>query len=258
MVKKSNNLIYGIIGSAAVVALVWYGASLAVGVAPQKDGGTTPPDRVENVAVADKVQVQPDGLPDKVLIAGVPFTSQAPTGQWSDNRQQNDCEEAAVLIGAKWMTGEAMGSTEDKLAQLLTLSNLAESMFGTYVDSSAADTLKLFQKYTKTTTSTVKYDVSMTDIKKELAAQHVLLAPMNGQALNNPNFTGAGPERHFLAIIGYDDKAGMFTTQDPGTRKGENYRYKYETLFAAMRDYPTGDHNKIVSNRRAIIIVTKP
>ncbi|MFA5009722.1 MAG: C39 family peptidase [Patescibacteria group bacterium] len=257
MAKKKFNIIYAVIGLPILFGLIWYGASLGIGVAPQTNDGTTPTNRTENTAGANTAQEQLDGLPNKILIANVPFTSQAPTGQWSDDRQQNDCEEAAVLIGTKWMIGESIGSTENALAQLLTLSKLAESMFGSYVDSSAADTLKLFQKYTDTTQGQVKYDVTMTDIKTELAAGHILLSPMNGQALNNPNFTGAGPERHFLVIIGYDDKTGMFTTQDPGTRKGQNYRYKYETLFAAMRDYPTGDHEKIVSNRRAVIIVNK-
>jgi hypothetical protein len=80
---------------------------------------------------------------------------------------------------------------------------------------------------------------------------------MNGQALHNPNFTRGGPERHFLAIIGYDDRTGMFTTQDPGTRNGRNYRYSYETLYAAMRDYPTGDHQAIATNVRAFISISK-
>ncbi len=257
MARKTPNLIYGIIGIPILIGLVWYGARLAIGVAPQNNAGSTPPDRVENSTVANTAQTQSDGLPNKFIIANVPFTSQAPTGQWSDDRQQNDCEEAAVLIGAKWMNGESIGSTENALADLLTLSKLAESMFGTYVDSSAADTLKLFQSYTGTTKGTVKYNVTMTDIKTELAANHILLMPMNGQALHNPNFTGAGPERHFLVVIGYDDKAGMFTTNDPGTRNGRNYRYTYETLYAAMRDYPTGDHKTITSNVRAMIIVSK-
>jgi hypothetical protein len=257
MIKSRLKIFYSIIGIAILAVLVWYVTHLPIGVSPQQNAGATPDNRIENTAGANKAQNQSDGLPNRVLIAGVPFTSQAPTGDWADNRQQNDCEETAVFIGAKWLTGESIGSTSDILAQLLSLSKLAESMFGTYVDSSAADTLKLFQKYTGTTKGTVKYDVTLTDIKKELVANHVLLSPMNGQALNNPNFTGAGPDRHFIVIIGYDDKSGMFTTQDPGTRQGKNYRYSYETLFAAMRDYPTGDHLAITGNRRAIIVISK-
>lgn len=160
-------------------------------------------------------------------------------------------------MAAKWMTGESIGTTQNALDALLVLSKMSESTFGSYADTSAADTTKLFQKYTNTTKGILKYDVTLTDIKTELAAGRVIIAPMNGQALGNPNFTGAGPERHFLAIIGYDDATGMFTTNDPGTRNGKNYRYKYATLFAAMRDYPTGDHEPITGNRRAMISISK-
>lgn len=258
MRKKLSNIIYIGIGLVVLVGLLWYGARLITGITPQKNSGTTPTNRVENLVTANSAKTQSDGLPNQVLIANVPFTSQAPTGDWSDNRQQNDCEEAVVLMGAKWVADESIGSTTDALVLLRSLSEMAEGMFGTYVDSSAADTLKLFQKYTGTTRGSVKYDVTITDIKKELSANHILLSPMNGQALHNPNFTGAGPERHFLVIIGYDDTTGMFTTNDPGTRNGRNYRYKYETLYAAMRDYPTGDHQTITVNRRAMIIISKP
>lgn len=257
MVKRKINFVYGAIGLAILVGLVWYGATLGIGVAPQSNSGTTPPDREENTDSADKAQEEPDGLTDKVYLANVPFTSQAPTGQWSDPRQQDGCEEASILMAAEWMTGGSIPSTEYALSKMRSLSEMAESMFGSFADSSAADSLKLFRAYTGTTRGVLTYDMTIADIKAELAQGNIVIAPMNGQALGNPNFTGAGPERHFLAIIGYDDATGMFTTNDPGTRNGKNYRYTYATLFAAMRDYPTGDHEPISSNRRAMISIAK-
>jgi hypothetical protein len=256
MNSRQKNIIYGGTGLVILVGLIWYGNSI---IAKSGSGGTV--NHSVNQTLTNLVVDQPveptHNLPSKALITDVPFTSQAPTADWKDDRQQNDCEEASVLIATKWLKGEAMGNKEDILAELLTLSHLAETMFGTYVDSSAADTLKLFQKYNDTTVGKVNYGVTITDIKKELAANHILLMPMDGQALDNPNFTAGGPERHFIVVIGYDDKTGMFTTNDPGTRNGKNYRYKYETLIAAMRDYPTGDHAKIASNVRAMIAISK-
>ena len=257
MKKKRFIIIYGTIGLAILVGIIWYGASLGVGVAPQSNSGTTPVDRVENTAGADEAQNESDGLVNQVYIANVPFTSQAPLSNWNDPRQQDGCEEASILMAAEWMSGGAIPSVDYALTKMRTLSEMAESMFGSFADSSAADTLKLFRNYTGTTRGVLMYDFTITDIKTELAKGNILISPMNGQALGNPNCTGAGPERHFLAIIGYDDATGMFTTNDPGTRNGKNYRYTYATLFAAMRDYPTGDHLPITSNRRAMISISK-
>lgn len=267
--RQANPIFYILAGLIVLIAMAWYATVLTgganpplaentnLGVGPQSNSGTTPVNRVENTAGSDLARQPSTELPPRVLIANVPFTSQAPSGQWDDPRQQDACEEASILMIAKWRSGESIGSTTDAIAQILSLSALADTVLGTHIDSSAADTLKLFRAYTGTTDGVLTYDVTLTDIKRALAAGNLVMAPMNGQALNNPNFTGGGPERHFLVIIGYDDITGMFTTNDPGTRRGQNYRYTYATLFAAMRDYPTGDHQPITSNRRAMISVSK-
>ncbi len=254
MLNKRINFIYGVIGLAVLAVPVWY-VIWDMGIRPQSDKGSTPP--LANLTVVEDIVNQLDILPNEALIANVPFTSQAPTFDWADPRQQDACEEVAVLMAAKWVTGEQIGTAEQAVADIITLAKLSENMFGTYVDSSAVDTLKMFQKYTGTTNGTVKYDVTLVDMKSELASGHILLAPMDGKALHNPNYTAGGPERHFLVIIGYDDNTKMFTTNDSGTRKGKNYRYKYDVLYAAMRDYPTGDHKAIASNVPAMIIVSK-
>jgi len=80
---------------------------------------------------------------------------------------------------------------------------------------------------------------------------------MNGQALGNPNFTPPGPEYHFLLIRGYNPSTDTFITNDPGTRNGELYKYSSDTLFNAIRDYPTGDHLPITSTRKAMIVILK-
>lgn len=197
-------------------------------------------------------------LPAKVLIAGTSFTSQAPNGGWEDPRQQDGCEEASILIAGSWATGQAIGTKSQALAKILELSKMADSMFGTFHDSSAADSLKLYRSYWKSSKGTVKYDITVDDLKRGLADGNVIIVPSDGRALNNPNFTGGGPERHMLVIIGYDDATGMFTTQDPGTRNGANYRYKYSVLLNSIRDYPTGDHAPIPANaRKAMILIPK-
>lgn len=196
-------------------------------------------------------------LPTKLLISSVPFTSQAPLGEWTDPRQQGGCEEASVLIAGSWATQTPIGDSNQALQKILELSRLSEEMFGSFHDSSARDTLKLYQKYWQVQTGSVAYDIELTDIKKALADGQIVMVPADGRLLNNPNFTNGGPDRHMLVIIGYDDKTKMFTTSEPGTRKGANYRYSYEVMLNAINDYPTGDHLPITTTQKAMIIIPK-
>ena len=130
--------------------------------------------------------------------------------------------------------------------------------YGGYVDTSAADTAeRLIKGYAGYTKVNVKYDVGVEEIKTELAQEHLVLVPVNGRLLKNPNFTRPGPLQHMLLIRGYDDTKREFITNDPGTRRGNGYWYSYEVLFNAIRDYPTGDHKEIKEIRKAMIVIAQ-
>jgi hypothetical protein len=85
----------------------------------------------------------------------------------------------------------------------------------------------------------------------------VHLTPANGKALDNPQFTNGGPDRHMLVIIGYDKKNGEFITNDPGTRLGRGYKYKDSTLYNAIRDYETGHKKDIEGMKKTVIVIKK-
>jgi len=53
--------------------------------------------------------------------------------------------------------------------------------------------------------------------------------------LNNPNFKQPGPIYHMLVIKGYN--SWEFITNDPGTRKGNSFKYPYSTLINAVHDW---------------------
>ncbi len=88
----------------------------------------------------------------------------------------------------------------------------------------------------------------------ELKNGRVIIAPMNGQALKNPNFTAPGPINHMLLIRGYDPIKKTFITNDPGTRNGELYEYEENLLYSALRTYPTGYHEPNPLPQKNIII----
>jgi len=92
-------------------------------------------------------------------------------------------------------------------------------------------------------------------IKKELAANHPVIAPVYAPMLNNPNYTNPGPAYHVMVITGYDDVSSEFITNDPGTEEGKSYRYPYKTLLNAIHDYLANKDYKAGAKR---VLFTEP
>ncbi len=191
----------------------------------------------------------------KLWLNDIPFTSQAPLAQWSDDRFQDACEEASVLMAMATSTADKKIRT----AQIISLVNFETKNYNNYHDTSASDTaLRLLKGYYGYSNYQIKKNVTPSDLISAIKKGQVIIAPTDGRALKNPNFTAPGPERHMLVIIGYDDLKKIFITNDPGTRNGEHYKYSEKILFNALRDYPTGYKVKISKTEKTVIIVTRP
>ena len=195
--------------------------------------------------------------PESSSVAGVPFTVQAPFGEWNDPIFQNGCEEAALVMAAHWLSGKPL-TKEIARQEIAALASFAEEKYGQSVDTSAADTAKLLAEYYGVTTAEVRMDIGQTDIRDALSAGALVIVPADGRKLKNPNYKQPGPTTHMLVITGYDAETKAFITNDPGTRRGEGYRYAEDILYGAIRDYPTGDHLPITGIRKAMIVVRKP
>lgn len=195
--------------------------------------------------------------PAEYPLLGVPFLSQAPFGDWQDPRQQDGCEEASVIMAMAWARGRTF-NREDGLEKIFVLAAFQEENYGTYHDTSVADTIeRLFFGYYDYPGASIREDITIADIKDELRRGRLIIVPADGQALGNPHFTAPGPERHMLVIKGYAPDKREFITNDPGTRNGESYRYAEAVLYNAVRDYPTGDHEPITAARKNMIVVEK-
>ncbi|MBI3888147.1 C39 family peptidase [Candidatus Microgenomates bacterium] len=101
----------------------------------------------------------------------------------------------------------------------------------------------------------LKTNITFDDIISALEQNSLVIVPMDGQALHNPHFTGSGPARHMILIIGYDPKTKEITTNDPGFTVGKSYRYPADLFYLAIRDYPTGNHVPITKILKNGIIV---
>ncbi|MFA6393318.1 MAG: C39 family peptidase [Patescibacteria group bacterium] len=194
----------------------------------------------------------------KTILLDVPFTSQAPFGDWKDERQQDGCEEASVIMAMLWTRGQT-GITKDyALSKIHEISAFEEKNYDTFHDTGAKETLeRIINDYFKYDKAEVKYDITLNGLKAELAKGNLIIVPANGRDLKNPNYTAPGPERHMLVVKGYDPKTREFITNDPGTRSGENFRYEENLFYNAIRDYLCGYHVPITEIHKNIIVVKK-
>lgn len=190
----------------------------------------------------------------QINILNVPFTVQAPFAEWADPIFQDACEEASVVMAVAWVSGQTL-SKESAKRDIMTLAKYQKSIYGHSVDTSIEDTEKLLRDFLKVSTTEVKRKIMVQDIKEAVAADKIVIVPTDGRKLGNPNFRQPGPPRHMLVVVGYDDVANEFITNDPGTRKGEGYRYDQSVLYKAILDYPTGKHTEAKSADKVMLTV---
>jgi len=274
--QRFANQLFGIIVVAATVATIGYAALntnnqpveqyLSNSLSPAQEPVpplpatapiVTPPPTLPPAKLSP---VQPQPIPQsqkEKIVYTVPFIPQAPFGEWSDPHQQDGCEEASSIMAVLWAQGKTMNYEEGK-NKILAIAQYEEETFGNYHDTSAEDTFsRIIKGYLKHANARVQTDISTDDIKDELYKGNLVILPMNGQKLGNPNFTRPGPERHMLVMIGYESATDKFITNDPGTRQGKGYRYSSNVIAGALLNYPTGHHEPITKPHTAMIVVSR-
>lgn len=182
----------------------------------------------------------------------VPFTPQAPFGDWSDQRFQDGCEEASMIMAKHWLSGDNLNA-HIATQEILDVSKWEAVRYGTYRDTSAADTSNTLLEYYGIP-SELFFTLDVVAAKQILANGAVLLIPSDGSILDNPYYSSP-PVHHMLVVVGYDDGSGEFITNDPGTKRGKAFRYPYNTILNAAKDYPTGDHIKTTNRDLAAIAI---
>jgi hypothetical protein len=182
----------------------------------------------------------------------VPFTSQAPFADWSQPYDEA-CEEASLLMAKHYLTGEPLDQ-ERANTEIILLTDW-QANEGYRVDVSISQLQEIAQDYFELE-SAIYYDDKVTaeNIKKIISAGYPVIVPAAGQLLENPYFRGAGPPYHMLVITGYDQDE--FYTNDPGTSRGEDFKYSISNLMNAVHDW-TGDKSTIREGRKAMMVVVE-
>lgn len=196
---------------------------------------TTTTEVVEEVSMD---QVNESVLEDELNLA-VPWTPQAPYAEW-DEIHDDTCEEASVFMVAMYYEGEPSGLVDPSIADFVMLAMVEkqEKIFGYWKDTNAEKTGELAQSYYEYDYELVS-NPTVDDIKAILSQGYPVIVPLAGQHLGNPYYTPPGPDYHMLVVRGYTDEG--FITNDPGTKRGENFVYDYNTFMNAIHDWHPDD-----------------
>lgn len=205
----------------------------------------TPTPQVSSDSLSQSTTI-PNSLPKSALIS-VPFLVQALFGVW-DPLHEDACEEASLIMVQHFLAktniqSSATGDTEIK--NMIAYENTIG-----YGSSITLEQLNQIAKdYLGIKTGAVKTNITISDIKTELAAGHPVIVGAAGKILPNPYFSNGGPNYHMLVIVGYD--ANGFVTNDPGTKNGQGFRYSFNALYNAIHDF---DSTNILNGQKSFLV----
>ncbi len=188
-------------------------------------------------------------IPKKFLI-DVPFASQAPFKNW-DEIHEEACEEASIIMLKYYLEDEEL-SPEIAEKEIQDLVEFQIKKYGDYKDTDAEQTARLAQDFYGIDNLEVVYDFTREDLKRYLAGGKPIIIPAAGRMLGNPYYTSPGPIYHNLVLIGYN--GDMIITNDPGTKRGENYQYNIDVLYNAIHDFP-GSLDNMGQGRKAMLVI---
>jgi len=173
--------------------------------------------------------------PEKVLL-GVPFISQAPNANW-DPLHEEACEEASLIMAKHYLDRTPFKDIDSADREMTDLVHYQES--NNYGPSVSVSDLNQIAKNYLGLSGRIIENVTSETLKEELYNGNVVILPAAGKLLKNPNFRNGGPNYHMLVVKGFDKD--NFITNDPGTRKGENYIYNPDLLMDALHDWDPVD-----------------
>ncbi len=174
----------------------------------------------------------------------VPFSSQAPTGEWVDP-WNNACEETAtVMINAYYSN---LPLTPDVAPQAIEeMIGLKEEYKGKKThDESMADLSSLVTHTFRTWRGTVANHITTTSIEREIDNGRPVIIPFDARKLKNAGYGTPAPPYHTAVIVGYDREKQEFILNDPGLSAGQNVHVPYVDLLNANATYTIHDTKEV-------------
>lgn len=217
---------------------------------PNQENNAKPTDlKTENnksQATVKEAINKPVSIPEETGII-VPFIVQAPNANW-DQIHEEACEEASLLMIKHFLNNSSIKTVTEADKEILELIDF-ESKTGYQISIALKELSEIAEKHYGLKKGRVETNITIEQIKKELAEDKPVIVPAAGKILPNPNFRNGGPLYHMLVIKGYDKNG--FITNDPGTRNGEGFRYTFDALFNAIHDW---DKEDILKGQKAYLV----
>ncbi len=187
----------------------------------------------------------------KEINLNIPFTSQAPTANW-EQPYQDACEEASVLMVDYYYQEKELPSLEEREFIFQEMVIWQEENWGGHFNLPIIKLKEFVEEYYNYKTEIVT-NLNVVKIKDYLDRGLPLIVPANGKELNNSYFNNGGPEYHMLVIRGYLDN--KFITNDPGTKRGENFIYTTDNLLNSIADWDIEKSYTNTGLKSALIIL---
>ena len=190
-------------------------------------------------------------LPSEKTI-DVPFTSQAPSGDWSEP-WQNACEETSIYMVSSFYAG-------DKIKQAEATKRIREIFAVKAKDLTVSkdESLKTIAELIDTLNLPLKthivYDPTIDILKTELALGNPIIVPVYAPKLSSIYTASEGADYHVIVLVGYDDVDGVFVINDPGTSSGQGMRIPYDTFMTAIHDLNATDY---LAGKKAVLFTEK-
>jgi hypothetical protein len=187
---------------------------------------------------------------------GVPFTTQAPLGDWS--ARQHTCEEASLLMVDRYLHGDYSGRLIDPLTaehgiNQITLWKPALDLTPQRLGDMAKQRMGWAYSIEP---------AERTSMRQQLALGRPLIIGVRTHGLGNPSYPGyfthfeqpGWSVSHYLVVVGYDS-SGRFILNDPGITAGQGYRITFDQLMHAIDDL---DHAYPNLNAGRVFLVLSP
>jgi hypothetical protein len=201
----------------------------------------------ESLPLAD--QASAASLAPSLRIA-VPFSPQAPSANW-DALHEEACEEMSLIMAMHYWKRTPL---TPEIAEQELQSLVEWEHHNGYKDDVTMEELTNIAVMYYDASVLLDTNVTAASIKNYLRQGRPIIVPAAGRMLGNPYFSGQGPWYHALLITGYEN--GKFITNDPGTKRGENYEYDEATLLNAIHDW-AGKKEDIAKGGKAMVVVDR-
>ena len=224
-------------------------------VAPLPGATVVQPLPITAVSAVDPSQPSAAPLPEHLLLQ-VPYTTQAPIGNWA--QRQHTCEEANLaMLSAYWQHDPSVViDTQRADATISALVSWQVQQWGSKDDLTPTRLGELAKQYYGYGYMLVPNDPQV--VREQIAAGHPLIAGVRTHGLGNANYPGYSNHfeeqgwsvSHYVLVIGYDTD-GVWLN-DPGITKGRGYHITWAQLAHAIDDLT--QHQPALSEGQVLLV----